>query len=176
MQDTRLGRTRTRGSPDRDASQSPGNWGIRNSQFSESEEEMPFICVRVTLHTMGGEEIGQKTFELDGGIYEPSLGAILGFARSLFPYTTYQDGMLKTDVANVIFSSPGGPIQCIVRPHRKIRQFIDDLPTVSCGGGDDTDNSVCQCGNVFSLVATVLKVNPEPERRDLIDPAAPFHS
>ena len=144
---------------------------MRNSQFSESEEEMPFMCVRVTLHIMGGEEIGQKTFELYGGIYEPSLGAILGFARSLFPYTTYQDGKLKTNVANVIFSSPGGPIECMVRPHRKIRQFIDDLPTVSCGGGDDTHNSL-----VFSLFATVLKVDPEPERRDLIEPAAPFHS
>ena len=152
----------TSGSPGRDGSQSPGNWRMRNGQFSESEEEMPIIYVRVTLHTMDGERIGQKTFEIDGDdgpthspyetAYSPSLGAILAFARSVIPDTIDQHGMLKVNVANVIFSSPGGPIQCNVKPHRKIRQFVEDLPI--CGGGDDTDNSP-----VFSLLATVLKVN-----------------
>ena len=166
MQDERQGRTRSRGFLGREDSQSPGNWGIRNNQVSESEEDMPVIYVRVTLRTMDEEEIGQKTFELGGGnarAHEPSLGAIIAFARTLLPDTTDQHGTLKSNVANVIFSSPGGPIECIVRPHRKIRQFIDDLPTVSCGGGEDTDNLP-----VFSLVATVLEVEQRAVCEDII--------
>ena len=159
MQDKR----RTRSAPggthhrkqSRSGSRSPGNWRLRNSQVSDSEEEMTIIYVRVTLHTDGARthSIGQKTFELDGGharAHEPSLGAILAFARCVIPDTTDQDGMSKNNVANVIFSSPGGPIHCIVNPHRKIRQFVKDLPI--CGGGDDTDNSP-----VFSLLATVVR-------------------
>ena len=138
-----------------DSPQSPGNLPMRNSQFSGSEEEEKIIYVRVTLYLMDGVRIGQKTFELDGSRDEPSLGAILAFARSVLPVRTDQQSFAqKNNVANVIFSyRPGGdPIQCIVEPHRKIRLFIDDLPTVSCGGGDDTDNSP-----VFSLLATVVR-------------------
>ena len=139
----------------RSGNESPGNWALRKSQVSDSEEDEKPIYVRVTLNTMDGESIGIKTFELDGTPHEPSLGAILAFARTVLPDNAAQ----KNKVANVIFSSrpgPGGIIQCIERPHRKIRLFINDLPTVPCGDGDDTDNSP-----VFSLLATVLKVDDQ---------------
>ena len=126
---------------------------MRNSQFSGSEEEEELIYVRVTLYTMDGESIGKPTFELDGTPQEPSLGAILAFARSVLPVNAAQNNKM----VNVIFSSrPGGIIQCIEKHQRKIRLFINNLPTVPCGDGDDTDDSL-----VFSLLATVLKVDDQ---------------
>ena len=96
---------------------------------------------------------------LDGSRDDPSLGAILAVARRVLPVRIDQQSFAQeNNVANVIFSyrPGGGPIRCIVKPHRKIRLFIDGLPTVSCGGGDDTDNSL-----VFSLLAQVLRVDDQ---------------